>query len=143
MPPGTGFPVDSTVIVPFHILFYLLEFSLMSYSPDLLDTQFCKIIAHSKQFITMKHQIGRIYFYLLPFTAGQTTLYQPQAGRGKHTDHSEIIYTAMVGTQIVNNRLCLSTIKGKLETNITLLKDYRYFIYYRQMDRERITALHS
>ena len=74
MPPGTGFPVDSTVIVPFHILFYLLEFSLMSYSPDLLDTQFRKIIAHSKQFITMKHQIGRIYFYLLPFTAGQTTL---------------------------------------------------------------------
>lgn len=57
----------------------------MAYPADTLDTQFGKVITHCQQFVSVKHQIGRIYLDILRLSTSVPTGKQPDLVGHKYT----------------------------------------------------------
>ena len=140
MPAGTRFPVDSPVVISLYIFLDLLKFRLMAYPADTLDTQFGKVITHCQQFVSVKHQIGRIYLDILRLPTSVPTGNQPDFVGYKYTDLPERIYSATGRTKMVTDCFPLVWLKGGPETDIPILEDKRYFIYDLQRERTRIST---
>ena len=49
----TCFPVYTTVVIPFHIVFYLLKLRIVTHTTNTFYTHLCEVIAHCKKFIAI------------------------------------------------------------------------------------------
>lgn len=83
---GCGSPVDQPEIIARNVILDLFEFRMIAHLPYFLDTHFRKIVAHSQQFITGKHQIGRIHLDITRLAQSKPTLYQTYRCGSENTD---------------------------------------------------------
>ena len=140
MLPSTCFPVDSTILIALHIIFYLFKFGIISDTSNPLDAHLGKVIAHRKQFVSVQHQIGRIDLHVLCIAQAISALHKSDDGACKTTNPPKGINSSLHWSERVTNFVLALCSKLESVLYVSTLKHFRSLINDSEPYREGVFA---